>query len=75
MPENVLPMFSRSSFLVLCLMFKSLSFKPFCVYFCVWCEDVCLTSLIYMQLFPCSTVGYGCSVATAVVQVTVVAWV
>ena len=37
-PENVLPMFSSMSFMLSCLIFKSLSHFEFI--FCVWCEGV-----------------------------------
>ena len=38
MSENVLPLFSSRSFMVSCLIFKSL--RHFWVHFCVWCEGV-----------------------------------
>ena len=49
--ENVLPVFSSRSFMVSWPIFYF--FKPFWVYFCVWCECV-LTSVICMLLsnFP-----------------------
>ena len=52
MLENVLPMFSSRSFIVLCLIFKSLSHFEF-IFVCVVWEYV-LTALIYMQFsnFP-----------------------
>ena len=47
MSENVLPMFSFRSFLLLCLMLKSLTHFEFIF---VSGVRLCLTLLIYMQL-------------------------
>ena len=51
MSENVLPMFSYGSFMVSCLIFKSLSHLNLFLCMMCWCV---LVSLIYMQLssFP-----------------------
>ena len=58
MSENILPILSSRSFMVSCLMFKSLIHSLFlCM---VW--GCVLTSLIYMQLsnFPSTTYWRGC---------------
>ena len=59
MSQNVLPMLSSRSFMVSCLMFKSLRHFEF-IFVLLW---VCvLTSLIYMQLsnFPSTTCWRHC---------------
>ena len=57
--ENVLPMFSSRSFMVSCLIFRSLSHFEFILYMVLACV---LTSLIYMWLsnFPNTTCWRDC---------------
>ena len=59
MSENVLPTFSSKSFMVSCLIFKSLNHFEFIF---VWHEVCVLTSLIYMWLsnFPNTTCWRDC---------------
>ena len=47
MSENVLPVLLSKTFMVSCLI---LVFKPFWVYFCVWCEAV---YNIFLMLMGC----------------------